>query len=145
MSYSNPSFRPQIYSYQSRSRFRQYPRDVRTSIPGAGFSVKDLRWGDQVLDLSGLGSTGLGALNVGQVLDAAARLTSDPDAYLRQKGPAIVAAADTYLLTPMSATIGRKSAPYLLKYVAPPLVMLYALSGLAAFFAYKAAKKAGAL
>jgi hypothetical protein len=95
--------------------------------------------------LLGLGSTGLGALNVGQVLDAAARLTSDPDAYLRQKGPAIVAAADTYLLTPMSATIGRKSAPYLLKYVAPPLVMLYALSGLAAFFAYKAAKKSGAL
>jgi hypothetical protein len=67
MSYSNPSFRPQIYSYQSRSRFRQYPRDVRTSIPGAGFSVKDLRWGDQVLDLSGLGTDWSRGLSTAEV------------------------------------------------------------------------------
>jgi hypothetical protein len=143
MSYSSvPAFRPQIYSYQSRSRFRQYPRQVVTSIPGAGYAVKNLRWGEQAIDLGGLGTT---AQTVTQAFDAVAQLTSNPDAYLRTKGPAIVAAADTYLLSPMSATIGRKSAPYVLKYVVPPLVILYGLSGLAAFFAYKAAKKSGAL
>jgi hypothetical protein len=56
MSYSVPAFRPQIYSYQSRSRFRQYPRQVVTSIPGAGYAVKNLRWGEQAIDLSGLGT-----------------------------------------------------------------------------------------
>lgn len=56
MSYSLPAFRPQIYSYQSRSRFRQYPRQVVTSIPGAGYAVKNLVWGDQAIDLSGLGA-----------------------------------------------------------------------------------------
>lgn len=56
MTYSVHAFRPQIYSYQSRSRFRQYPRDVRTSIPGAGFAVENLRWGEQAIDLSGLGT-----------------------------------------------------------------------------------------
>jgi LPXTG-motif cell wall-anchored protein len=54
MSYNQP-FRPQIYSYQSRSRFRQYPRQVVTSIPGAGFAVDRLQWGDQAIDLGGLG------------------------------------------------------------------------------------------
>lgn len=92
--------------------------------------------------LLGLGST---ASTITGAFDAVAQLTTNPDAYLRTKGPAIVAAADTYLLSPMSATIGRKSAPYVLKYVVPPLVILYGLSGLAAFFAYKAAKKSGAL
>lgn len=55
MSYSLPAFRPQIYSYQSRSRFRQYPRQVVTPIPGAGYAVKNLVWGEQAIDLSGLG------------------------------------------------------------------------------------------
>jgi hypothetical protein len=94
-----------------------------------------------------MGSTGLGigVQTATQILDAAARLTSDPDAYLRVKGPAIVAAADSYIVGPMAATAGRAAAPYMVKYVLPPLVILYAISGLAAFFAYKAAQKAGAL
>ena len=96
--------------------------------------------------MSGLGSLGItGVQTATQLLDAAARLTSDPDAYLRVKGPAIVAAADTYVLTPMAASVGRAAAPYMLKYVVPPVVFLYVLSGLGAFFAYKAAKKTGAL
>lgn len=86
-------------------------------------------------------SSGLGALNVGQVLDAATQLTTNPDAYLRTKGPAIVAAADTYIVGPLTTTMAVKAA----KYVVPPIIILYALSGLAAFFAYKAAHKAGAL
>lgn len=143
MSYNSP-FRPQIYSYQSRSRFRQYPRQVVTSIPGAGYAVDHLRWGDQALDLSGLGSAA-GVQTATQLLDAAAQLTSNPDAYLRLKGPAIVAAADAYVVGPMAASAGRAAAPYMLKYVVPPLLILYTLSGLAAFFAYKAARKSGAL
>jgi len=147
MSYTD--YRPHIYSYQSRSRTRQYPRNVRTSIPGAGFDVKNLMWRDQPIDLSvgGLGAVGLGSgvQTATQIINAAARLVSDPDAYLRERGPALVAAAETHVVSPLISSVGRASAPYLLKYALPAVTVLYVLGGLSVFYSYKAAKKSGAL
>lgn len=45
---------PSLYLPGAHGRFRRYPRQVRTAIPGAGFTnVGRLVWGSQLLDLDG--------------------------------------------------------------------------------------------
>jgi len=44
---------PSLYLPGSYGRFRQYPRVVQTPIPGAGYRVGKMVWGEQVLDLDG--------------------------------------------------------------------------------------------
>jgi hypothetical protein len=144
MSYTKP-YQPQIYSYQSRSRFRQYPRQVVTPIPGAGYDVSHLDWREQAIDLGGMGGLGITTQQATNAIDVAVQLARDPDAYLRQNGPRIVAAAETYLLQPMVDSTARASAPYILKYALPAMTVLYVLAGMSAFYSYKAAKKVGAL
>jgi len=141
MSYTKP-YQPQIYSYQSQSRFRQYPRQVVTPIPGAGYDVAHLDWSDQPIQLGGASSAGTSAANI---IDVTAQLLRDPDAYLRQNGPRIVSAAETYVLEPMVDSTAKSLAPYILKYALPAMTVLYVLAGLSAFYSYKAADKVGAL
>jgi len=144
MSYTKP-YQPQIYSYQSRSRFRQYPRQVVTPIPGAGYDVSHLDWSDQPINLGGMGGLGLSAQQATNAIDVAAQLVRDPDAYLRQNGPRIVAAAETHLLGPVVDSTAKALAPYILKYALPAMTVLYVLAGMSAFYSYKAADKVGAL
>ena len=144
MSYTKP-YQPQIYSYQSQSRFRQYPRQVVTPIPGAGFDVAHLDWSDQPINLGGMGGLGLTAQQTTDAVDAVVQITRDPDAYLRRNGPRIVAAAETYLLGPMVDSTAKALAPYILKYALPAMTVLYVLAGVGAFYSYKAADKVGAL
>ncbi len=144
MSYTKP-YQPQIYSYQSRSRFRQYPRQVVTPIPGAGYEVAHLDWSDQPINLSGMGGLGLTAQQTTDAVDAVVQITRDPDAYLRRNGPRIVAAAEEHLLQPMVGATARAASPYVLKYAVPALTILYILAGMSAFYSYKAADKVGAL
>jgi hypothetical protein len=141
MSYTKP-YQPQIYSYQSQSRFRQYPRQVVTPIPGAGYDVAHLDWSDQPIQLGGMGAAGSSAASI---IDATAQLLRDPDVYLRQNGPRIVSAAETYVLEPMVDSTAKALAPYILKYALPAMTVLYVLAGMSAFYSYKAADKVGAL
>jgi hypothetical protein len=50
---SIPTYTPSLYLPGSFGRYRQYPRVVRTPIPGAGVKGGRLVWGEQVLNLWG--------------------------------------------------------------------------------------------
>ena len=141
-----------IYSKGDRYRYRQYPFWTRTSIPGAGFKRR-LVWAQQPLMLSGLSGgynysahhspDGLGvtASQVTSTVSTAAGLLSDPDAYLRARGPQLVAALDRHVIGPIMDASIRRSTPYIVKYIVPPIALLYVISGMAAWFAYKSWKK----
>jgi len=44
---------PALYLPNGYGRYRQYPRHVRTPIPGAGYDVSRLAWAEQELNLNG--------------------------------------------------------------------------------------------
>src|ERR1041385_2514474 len=50
---SIPTYTPSLYLPGSYGRYRQYPRVVRTPIPGAGVKAGRMIWGEQVLNLYG--------------------------------------------------------------------------------------------
>lgn len=50
---SIPTYTPSLYLPGSIGRYRQYPRVVRTQIPGAGVVGGKLIWGEQVMNLWG--------------------------------------------------------------------------------------------
>lgn len=145
------AYTPSLYLPGSLARYRQYPRIVRAQIPGTGYRVGKLVWGEQELNLRGsgvpqsygsyravplrgLGQTPQQALTIA---DVAARIARDPEGYLSAQGPRIVAALDRYVMGPAIDAAVRKSAPYLMKWVVPPMAVLYVISGLAAWFSYK--------
>lgn len=153
-----PSYTPSLYQPGGiRGRFRSYPRHVRTTVPGAGYRAR-LVWGEQRMNLDGASPgrrttkygnyyaaplLGMGSVasTVGTSIDVLARLAQNPDAYLRERGPQIVSAFDRYVVGPgMDATF-KRSAPYMLKWLLPPIAVLYVLSGLAAFYSYQSAKR----
>lgn len=81
------------------------------------------------------------ASDVSTALRVTAGLFSDPDGTLRRYGPPIVAAADRHVIDPLTKQLGRAMAPYLVKYVIPPLAILYVISGISAYYSYKVSKK----
>jgi len=50
---SIPTYTPSLYLPGSYGRYRQYPRVVRTPIPGAGVKAGRMIWGEQALNLWG--------------------------------------------------------------------------------------------
>lgn len=46
-------YTPSLYQPDSVGRYRQYPRVAETPIPGAGYHVGQLFWGEQELNLDG--------------------------------------------------------------------------------------------
>jgi len=90
-----------------------------------------------------IGGIGMGdtASDVSSAINVVAGLLANPDATLRARGPALVQAVDTHLLDPLMDRMGQKLAPYVLKYVLPPLSILYVLSGLSAFYSHQTATK----
>jgi hypothetical protein len=46
-------YTPRLYMPGGTGRFRTYPRQTVTPIPGAGYNVHGMRWGEQLLDLDG--------------------------------------------------------------------------------------------
>lgn len=46
-------YTPSQYQPDSYARFRQYPHNVVTPIPGAGYDVGELMWAEQELNLDG--------------------------------------------------------------------------------------------
>lgn len=96
--------------------------------------------------IGGLGA-GLGQDNTARDVQTAVSITaglfSNPDATLRQYGPPIVAAADQHIVNPIIDRIGESMAPYVVKYMVPPLVLLYIVSGVGAFYSYQTARRLG--
>lgn len=88
-----------------------------------------------------MGGLGISAGDAATTVTTAASLISNPDAYLRTKGPALVSALDTHVVGPLMDLSIKRSAPYVFKYVLPPMMVLYVLSGLGAWFAYKSWKR----
>lgn len=46
-------FTPELYQQGGAGRYRRYPRQVQTPIPGAGYDVGQMVWGEQELNLNG--------------------------------------------------------------------------------------------
>lgn len=84
---------------------------------------------------SGLGQV---TTQVTSAADLAARLITAPDATLRAQGPQIVRAIDTYVVGPVSDAAAARIAPYIVRYIVPPLALLYLLTGLSVFYSYSA-------
>jgi hypothetical protein len=79
---SIPQYTPSIYLPGSFGRYRQYPRVVRTSIPGAGVKAGKMIWGEQVMNLWGApvarySNNRVPLLGLGQDAAAAGRVTVD--------------------------------------------------------------------
>lgn len=97
--------------------------------------------------IAGLGGASTGyamggtAEDVSTALTVTAGLFRDPDGTLRRYGPPIVRAADKHVVAPLVKEIGKATAPYLYKYVIPPVLILYVISGLGAYYSYKTAKR----
>lgn len=66
-----------------------------------------------------------------------AALVTNPDAFARNQAPRAVNVLDESVITPLVDRMAERASPYFVKYVTPPLVVLYVLSGMAAFFSYK--------
>ena len=101
--------------------------------------------------LGGLGGyTGLGQaapvcpplqLDGAAIASLAAGLLSNPDATLRVQGPRIVTAIDRHVVEPLIGEATRAATPYLLKYLGPPMVVLYGLSIASMVFSYQVLKE----
>lgn len=48
-------YTPSLYEPGGYGRYRQYPRNVETPIPGAGYRVGKMEWAEQELNLDGGG------------------------------------------------------------------------------------------
>lgn len=87
---------------------------------------------------------GLGQVNaqdVAQATNIIAGLVANPDATLRRYGPAVVTAADRHIVTPLSDRIASAAGPYMVKYLIPPLAVLYVLGGISAYYSWRSARK----
>ena len=92
----------------------------------------------QALAIAGLGQTT--ASTVASVADTTARLISDPEGTMRRQGPQIVAALDRHVVNPLVDRMAVAAAPYMVRYILPPLAVLYVLSGLSAFYSFQGLK-----
>lgn len=89
----------------------------------------------------GLGTTGT---DIASILTVTGGLFSDPDGTLRRYGPPIVRAADQHVVTPLMQRFGKATAPYMVKYILPPMAVLYVLTGISAYYSYRSARKLAA-
>jgi hypothetical protein len=69
-----------------------------------------------------------------------AQVISNPDLFTRTQAPRVVNALDESVVTPLVDRVAQRAAPYFIRYVMPPLAVLYVLSGMAAFFSYEVLK-----
>lgn len=91
------------------------------------------------MGMAGLGQTtgGVRPEDVMAVAATTARLISNPEVTLRAQGPQIVAALDRHVVNPLVDRAAVASAPYIVRYLLPPIMLLYVISGVGAFFSYQ--------
>lgn len=78
-----------------------------------------------------------GIATAANVSEITVQLLRNPEMFASQQAPRIVNALDTYIVTPLVDRAADRATPYFVRYVMPPLAVLYVLSGLAAFYSYK--------
>jgi len=78
--------------------------------------------------------------SIASVVDTSARLIRDPEGTLRTQAPQIVAAMDRHIVNPLVDRMAAAAAPYMVRYVLPPLAVLYVISGLGAFYSFQSLK-----
>lgn len=85
------------------------------------------------------GASGLGISTeeLTGAIDVAAQIVRDPHGVLKARGPAIVSAVDEHILDPTIDSIAKGLAPYVIKYVVPPIAILYFMVGLSTYYSYK--------
>lgn len=79
-----------------------------------------------------------GIATAANVSEITVQLLRNPDAFAATQAPRIVNALDAHIVTPLVDRVAQRATPYFIRYVMPPLAVLYVLSGMAAFFSYKA-------
>lgn len=72
-----------------------------------------------------------------------AQVVSNPDLFARSQAPRIVNALDEAVVTPLVDRMAQRATPYFVRYVLPPIALLYVISGLAAFYSYESLKALG--
>lgn len=86
-----------------------------------------------------IGGIGMGdtASDIAAALRTGADIIRDPEGTMRVQGPKIVTAVDKHVMTPLMGRMAKAMGPYLVKYVLPPLAILYVLTGVSAYYSYK--------
>jgi len=90
----------------------------------------------------GLGDSGDGlgqsdAQIAANIANTAAMILRDPEGTLRVQGPALVRAADHYIVTPLMDSAMRAARPYVWRYAVPAFGLVYLLAGAAAYFSWE--------
>lgn len=83
------------------------------------------------------GGLGITADELTSAIDVAAQIVRNPEEVLKARGPAIVSAIDEHVLEPTIDAAGKAMAPYVIKYLMPPIAILYFLVGVSAYYSYK--------
>jgi len=109
------------------NRAVQHGANVTFSASGMG----------QISPVSAATSAIATAANLSEI---AVQITRNPEAFSASQAPRIVNALDAHIVTPLVDRIAERAAPYFIRYVMPPLAVLYVLSGLAAFYSYESLK-----
>lgn len=128
--------------------WNQYAKMCEGMADEGACLTRAIRHGANVtFSASGLGQVPVpsaSAATTQQALQIAANLTqigaavvSNPDLFARSQAPRIVNILDETVITPLVDRVAQRATPYFVRYVMPPLAVLYVLSGMAAFFSYK--------
>lgn len=118
----------------------QVARHVPVTIGGLGdlgLTLNEARALKRQLQ-RGLGDLGqVSAQDVSNIAAVAASIISNPDATLRVQGPRIVAALDQHVVGPVIGAATQRATPYLMRYLGPPMLLLYLMTGLSTYWAYQ--------
>ena len=100
------------------------------------------RIGPRYVSASGMGAyapagLGISTEDLTGAIDVAAQIVRDPHGVLKARGPAIVSAVDQHILDPTISSIAEGLTPYIIKYVVPPIAILYFMVGVSTYYSYK--------
>lgn len=118
-----------------RTCYVTLPALLRRSIP---LPLSTVRPSGEIV----AGDTALGGLgqdiDPGRAATVVANLLIDPERELSVRGEALAQALDRHVATPLVESMGRQMQPYFWRYVFPPLLILYAITSVAAIKAWQA-------
>jgi hypothetical protein len=128
---------------RARREAKRHRQNCNIMLPGPTRSalVPIVRIGPSgaIVERSGRSLGGLGQdVDPGRVATVIANLIVDPERELSARGDALAQALDRHVATPLVESMGRQAQPYFWKYVFPPLLILYAISSVAAIKAWQA-------
>jgi hypothetical protein len=127
----------------ARRYWNRYAKACQGMADEGACLTRAIRHGANVtFSASGLGQTSAQTVassiqTAANVSEITVQLLRNPEAFASTQAPRVVNALDTYIVSPLVDRAAERATPYFVKYVMPPLAVLYVLSGMAAFFSYK--------